>query len=220
MSRRLTLDKAYASHKFGNVAHLLWKSLPHVHTLCMLQPFDELITCDKYRKLTTEDFAPPLAQLDALLASAYGETKTRLRQSVVAAKDPFLSELESAQEFQDLQLATIVFRCKHCQHFIFGFEDIGMHRCASIKYSLTLDRDRDYHLIDPKPFSKEFPLDCVFQEGAADVVRMTIEACGLDPKITTTAQMDRLDLRLRCGCSAGLNYWVTGYKWCNLVSNI
>lgn len=174
------------------------------------------------REVTLADFSVLMEGLGQSLASAYEETRNRLRQRVLSANDPLVSELRHTQQFQNLELASFVLRCGTCRTASFGWDDVWSHCCKDEHEGLCLRVWRTWHVpynvIDEmREYNVEFPYTFEYWECGSVAVREVIKSLGMDPRTTTTAQLDaEPDLRLECLCSS----WPwrrCAYKWRILV---
>lgn len=195
--------------------------MPKVHNVCNLPEFSALVQAGRDHTITAENFALCLDGFQESLRSAYERTRARLRTRVSVAADPFFDpELASTPQFDDLELATIVFRCDKCQFGVFGWDDVRSHCCSDEHeylglrleyYFFSMSSVRD----DLAHWNAEFPYTFEYWEAGSVAVRRVISSLGMDPTTTTTAQLDaEPDLRLECGCHSQGG---RAFKWRTLV---
>lgn len=153
--------------------------------------------------------------LPQLIVDAYEDTKSRLRQSVIAANHPIHEGAELTENFQELELASMVFRCGLCGKYVLGFQSgVKVHNCSPGMGLSWDDFDKDLLPHDDFPYPFEFSM-----EGASVAVQV-LEATGLDPKSATASQLADKDCAFRClECiRSPLKYAKYAFSWLGMVS--
>lgn len=192
-----------------------------------MQHFNDLIECDSNHKLTEEDFTPLMKIIEELVKTAYEEAKIRLREQVLADNNSFSKRVSSRNRFKSLDLATVVFSCRRCKLFHFGWGDIRSHHCgdrglgySTGRYGYTSGVGHTVFSTTLEDLSGDFPHTFEYCAEGGAAVSLILKVLGLDPKGATASQLDASDSRFLCG---NLNHKVEGCKphtafdWRNFV---
>lgn len=190
--RRDVVEKLYAKYKL-TISPQQWNHLPSVYNICRLGPFVPLIEADANSSVVEADFHFCMAALPLLIAEAYQDTKSRLRQSVLEAKHPTHDGIEGTEFFQELELATMVFRCGTCREFVVGFHSgVNVHNCSP-QIGLAWGNPEE-----ALPLHDEFPHPFEFSTKGASVAAQVLEGIDLDPTSVPTSQLMQNHYAFRC----------------------
>jgi len=212
--RRDIVEKVYAQYKL-TLSPLLWKNLPSVYNICKLGPFVPLIEADAGVTVAAADFEACMGLLPQLIAEAFGRTKSRLHQSVMEANHPIHAGVQSSVNFQELELATMVFRCGSCRSYVLGFESgVTDHDCSPGVGLSSYLRDLPIH--------DDFPYRFDFSAEGASAVTFVLEAAGLNPKSATVSELAEQDCAFRClECTYDHAHSVrSAFSWLGMVSDL
>ncbi|KAJ7756432.1 hypothetical protein DFH07DRAFT_1027419, partial [Mycena maculata] len=183
----------------GNIAYATWlKTFPPRREVVTAEPFRAIIQDTPIEEKVTEDsFATALSQVPAFS----DDWKRRKDQELLRAMKEHVPNSVEA----DLHLATTFFASSggsvgYGYTEPIGYPRILVHRKASVL---------SYHNGISQPIKKLFDQDywnaaglIRFHRSAFLNVRSVIETCGLDPDVTTAAEMNEINPAMEClNCS-------------------
>ncbi|KAH9483658.1 hypothetical protein JR316_0003128 [Psilocybe cubensis] len=154
------------------------------------------------------DFAPLIARLPTLAQEVIARMHTKLLSVIAETAGKFAA----APQDKVLDLATTTFECNQCYE---GW----VYTAMPLRYPRVLTHNHTTHghvspwSLEPRQ-KEEADLDLLkdvidvvpwnwhevvtFDKDAANVLESVIQMCGLDPKTTTTKEMDELDPIIEC----------------------
>ncbi|KAF7337550.1 F-box domain-containing protein [Mycena sanguinolenta] len=151
-----------------------------------------------------------------------GHIEELTNQAAIGSSSTWWRYRSSSDNMETLQLAVCVFSCedKHSTHHAFPhyhnvypvmwYPEFLHHPCNTTgKYIGNEDVPQNPLYASPKPtqwcIRKSWSSDSIFFDGKASrAAKGVLEACGLDPNVVTTKDMDDMDPRFIClKCSYG-----------------
>ncbi|KAG9312160.1 hypothetical protein JVU11DRAFT_7450 [Chiua virens] len=178
--------------------------LPHVVDLACFSPFQNIIEAPEEAQMGEEPFASAFAQLPALLPEWKNQLDVRLARLVIIPSHLTQQDAPSGQvmessnttsqqpypmDFAKLRLACALFESggTDCSWQLFAYPKVllapMLYETYPLNYEATRMRDE----------STDNFMICLFEEAP-----YIVHACGLDPNVATTDDMDRRNARLRC----------------------
>lgn len=212
-SRRDIVERLYAKWKLSRPPHL-WKYLPSVFNICRLAPFVPLIEADASITLTETHFHPAMETLCDLIPAAFEVIRSQLLRDVLAAHHPAHDAARHTDEFQKLQLATMIFRCDSCFEYLSGFDSVKAHNCAP-------DIGLSWSNVEAElPSYGNFPYPFSFLPQGASVTAQVLNVAGLDPLSTTTSQLSEQDCAYQCVQCGPMGKLHVAQSWMSFVRGI
>lgn len=181
-TRRRLFDDLYANYHL-TVEHSQWKYLPASSALYDSPPVRDIIKSDPSIVVTEETFADCLQNLSEFIKSAKKKLKWVLLCVICSTAPAWRSMSPSpfefqAEDFSQIDLAILPFKCKKCRLDLFGWDEVSSHHCESI---------REYT-------GQQYVAAHCTAHYVVNIVRLS----GLDITTATVSEMDSLDLRYTC----------------------
>lgn len=203
--------------------------IPNLPDLLSFGILDNFFNASLHIAIEPQVFDEYLTRMSILIP----QWRTRIYQQLLAKLRPLDASGQDEHEhdaagdlgspLDRLKSATSAFWCKNCTPWyrqlgrfppLLFYPGVLFHKCFRHEVSsfseLNVDGDRGGF---PAPLPRSvFNMDRVVGAPISPIIRSVVSTCGLDPSSATTAEMDALDVRLRCLRCCEWEYVKTRYQ--------
>lgn len=171
----------------------------------LMEPFRTVIDDPDNKDLRLESFANPLKQLPQL-TNEWHQSRSQELLSIMRERQSAKKDSLIAADASSLTLATTFFSDSsslrsYCCDEPISYPEVLVHPCLTMlnppSISVTTLEKETFRLLGSRPWNYNDP-PLQFHEDAYAVARSVVQSCGLDPDVTTAAQMDTMNPLIEC----------------------